>query len=69
MTQLVFFAHSWHTQTDQHSFEIAFDDGKVIADKLPPSCTRQNLANHLQYVVDRLREMDQIIEPPEGEDG
>lgn len=69
MTKLVFFGHSWQTSTDQHSYEIFFDDGKVLSDRLPPNCTRQNLANHLQYAVDQMRAMDQIMEPPEGEDG
>ena len=64
MTTLALLSHSYSLQNGQHNIEYHFSDGKVLADKLPPDCSRSMLANHLLQLVDSLRAMDSIPDPP-----
>lgn len=56
---LTLLSHSYNLASGQHYVEFHFSDGKVLADKLPPDCTRQNLISHLLQQVDSLRAMEQ----------
>lgn len=68
MSILTLLCHSYNLQSGQHNVEFHFGDGKVLADKLPPDCSRQMLANHLLQLVDSLRAMDSIPDPPNDDE-
>lgn len=63
MTTLALLSHSYNLASGQHYVEFHFSDGKILADKLPPDCTRQNLISHLLQQVDSLRAMEQEQAP------
>lgn len=67
-TRLIYFGHSYNVQTGQHSIELSFSDGKTLPDRFPPDAPRWAIANHLQLMVDALRQMD-ALEPMPDEDG
>lgn len=68
MATLIGYSHAHNFTSDTYAVEFWFSDGKVVTDKILRTAQRSILANHLQQLADRLRELDAEKAFPE-EDG